>query len=126
MKQLIIIFLFAVLIHPLHIAEARKRNNGIDFRQEMRNLVILISKRARKIKPDFIVVPQNAMELITYNGKSNGRIVQSYLDSINGVGCEELFYGNVKDGVRNSADTTNYFLSYLLVLIQCYIVLAFF
>jgi cysteinyl-tRNA synthetase, unknown class len=89
--------------------------NKINYREEMRKLVIQISSRAKKIKPDFVVVPQNALDLAVYNGKPDGEIAKTYISSIDGVGCEELFYGHNGDGKRTDTETTNYFLNYLLL-----------
>ncbi|MFH0977055.1 MAG: endo alpha-1,4 polygalactosaminidase [Spirochaetota bacterium] len=82
----------------------------------MRKFVELISARAKKINPSFAVVPQNAMDLITYNSKADGGIAKSYLASIDAAGCEELFYGHSEDGKRTAADTTDYFLNYLKIM----------
>ena len=96
-------------------SELKADKSKINYREEMRSLVIRISSRAKKIKPEFIVVPQNAMDLAVYNGKPDGEIVEKYMSSINGTGCEELFYGHEGDGKRTTTDTTNYFLNYLLL-----------
>jgi cysteinyl-tRNA synthetase, unknown class len=90
--------------------------NKLDYSNEMRKLVELISTRAKKINPAFIVVPQNAMDLVTYNSKTDGEIARSYLASIDAAGCEELFYGHSEDGKRTSKDDTDYFLSYLNIM----------
>jgi cysteinyl-tRNA synthetase, unknown class len=94
-------------------SELKADKSRINYREEMRKFVILISSKAKKINPDFAVVPQNAMDLITYNSKPEGEIAHSYMSSIDGIGCEELFYGHNGDGKRTDKDTTNYFLSYL-------------
>ncbi|MCX6334787.1 MAG: hypothetical protein NT092_10885 [Bacteroidia bacterium] len=40
----------------------------LDFKQEMRDFVIGISDYSRLNDPDFIIIPQNGIELITING----------------------------------------------------------
>jgi cysteinyl-tRNA synthetase, unknown class len=85
----------------------------IDHREEMRKFVQLISSRAKKINPHFSVVPQNALDLATYNSKPDGGIAQKYMSSIDGTGCEELFYGHNGDGIKTDKETTDYFLNYL-------------
>ncbi len=105
---LFFIFLFLQFDRPCAFA------SKINYREEMRELVILISKRSREINKDFIIVPQNALELITLNGKHNGKPAYSYISAIDGAGCEELYYGNLDDGLKNPAHTTKYFKNFLL------------
>ncbi len=115
-RNIILIIFILFIINAFFITESselKADKTKINYREEMRNLVIRISSRAKKIKPDFIVVPQNAMDLAIYNGKPDGEIVRSYISSIDGAGCEELFYGHEGDGKRTSKDTTEYFLNYL-------------
>ena len=64
-----------------------------DYRQEMRELVMRISARAKGIDPGFLVVPQNGHELLTWDGTEAGEPVLPYIGAIDGVGREELFYG---------------------------------
>ncbi len=61
-----------------------------DYREEMRDFVIAISNRGEELKPGFIVVPQNGLQLLSTDAIVVG---QSYVDAIDGVGQEELFYG---------------------------------
>ena len=74
---------------------AAKRN----YRQDMRDFVQGISAYAKGIKPSFIVIPQNGHELLTENGEETGRLAVRYLDAIDGVGREDLFYGYDEDDV---------------------------
>ena len=67
--------------------------SNVDFRQEMRNFVQEISAFSRSQKPGFIIIPQNGQELLTGNGDAAGIPQTTYINSINGVGREELFYG---------------------------------
>jgi len=77
----------------------------IDYREEMRNFVIGISQYAKAQNPQFAIIPQNGIELITTNGESNGTLAQSYIQAIDGVGQEDLFYGYTDDNVPTpSAD----------------------
>ena len=70
-----------------------------DYRQEMRELVMRISARAKGIDPGFLVVPQNGHELLTWDGTEAGEPVLPYIGAIDGVGREELFYGYCGDDV---------------------------
>lgn len=86
---------------------------GIDFRQEMRDFVIQISTTAREQDPDFIVIPQNGIELITTDPDADDNLSIPYLDAIDGHGQEDLFYGYKRDDVRTPEEITAYWLNYL-------------
>ncbi|MGE0765673.1 MAG: endo alpha-1,4 polygalactosaminidase [Hyphomicrobiaceae bacterium] len=59
----------------------------------MVSFVAELATIARQKKPNFIVIPQNAEELLTE---------QRYLAMIDGVAKEDLLYGSEGDGERNS------------------------
>jgi cysteinyl-tRNA synthetase len=82
----------------------------------MRELVIAISKEAKKHNPQFLVIGQNALELVTINGKPKGKVAIDYINALDGTGIEELFYGfENNDGVKTPSSVTQYFLSYLAI-----------
>jgi cysteinyl-tRNA synthetase, unknown class len=85
----------------------------LDFRQEMRDFVIGISNYARLSDPDFIIIPQNGIELITLNGEEDGYLSDSYLDAINGHGQEDLFYGYNDDDEATPAEDNSYLRTFL-------------
>lgn len=64
-----------------------------DYREEMRKFVIKISEHGESLKPGFIVIPQNGMQLLTSEGGGNGSASADYIAAIDGCGQEELFYG---------------------------------
>ncbi|WP_237056704.1 endo alpha-1,4 polygalactosaminidase [Microbulbifer sediminum] len=64
-----------------------------NYRIDMRNLVRDISAYARDIEEEFIIVPQGGTELITSDGRSTGTIQGGYLDAVNGLGVQGLFFG---------------------------------
>ena len=70
---------------------------GLDLRQEMREFVIGISANARQRDTDFIVIPQNGIELVSVNGEEGGMPHVAYLAAIDGNGQEDLFYGYDRD-----------------------------
>lgn len=111
-KELFIIMIF--LLVPINRINLIAKSQHINYRHEMRSFVEHISRTARRERPGFIIIPQNGLELITENGKPEGEPVRSYLDAIDGIGCEELFFGYRGDGEVTSPDIRNYFLSYLL------------
>jgi len=79
----------------------------------MRDFVIGISTYAKGINKTFIIVPQNGHELITKNGDENGAPEINYLNAIDGVGREDLFYGYNDDNVPTPVPDRNYMISFL-------------
>lgn len=86
-----------------------------NFRQDMREFVIGISQKAKGVKPDFAIIPQNGIELVTENGEADGSISQAYLNAIDGNGQEDLFYGYDNDDHATPTDVSNYLKSFLNV-----------
>lgn len=58
----------------------------------MIDFVVAISRRAKAINPQFKIVPQNADALLTD---------ANYVRHIDGIGCEDIWYGEDDDGVKN-------------------------
>ncbi|WHI49467.1 endo alpha-1,4 polygalactosaminidase [Microbulbifer sp. MLAF003] len=70
----------------------------VDYDQEMRYLVEDISDYAKGInRDDFIIVPQNGIELITTNTKTNGPVDNAYVNSTDGIAQEAVFFGQNGD-----------------------------
>jgi cysteinyl-tRNA synthetase len=67
--------------------------------KDMVSFVAKIAAAARKINPEFLIIPQNGEGLLKY-GK--------YLSMIDGIGKEDLYYGVAGDGVRNEKDEIAY------------------
>lgn len=112
MKRFLSIFFIILITTSLCNAKA-------DYRQKMRELVVAISKEAKKHNPKFLVIGQNALELVTVNGKPSGKVAQDYINALDATGIEELFYGyENKDGVKTPTKITQYFLSYLKIFSQ--------
>lgn len=59
---------------------------------KMQDFVVNISKYARNFNPNFIIIPQNGIELAFNNLDINMGVNTSYLHAIDGLGIEELFY----------------------------------
>lgn len=86
----------------------------IDYREEMRKFVIGISQYAKAQNPQFAIIPQNGIELITTNGESDGSLATSYVNAIDGVGQEDLFFGyDGKDNVPTPSEDNLYLREYL-------------
>lgn len=58
----------------------------------MQDFVIQIARSARAAKPDFLVIPQNGVELVYVEADRESGFHEQYLQSIDAVGIEELFY----------------------------------
>lgn len=62
----------------------------------MQEFVVNIANKAHEKDADFILIPQNGIELCFNNLSSDEGFCTSYMNAIKGVGIEELFYdGNV-------------------------------
>lgn len=86
---------------------------SLDFRDEMRRFVIEISSYAKSRNRRFAIIPQNGQELLTDSGLASGEVVSDYLNAIEAVGREDLFYGYVNDNERTPADAEAYMIPYL-------------
>lgn len=84
-----------------------------DYRQAMRGFVVRISETARLQDPDFIVIPQNGIELITNGYSAQDKLATTYLHAIDGHGQEDLFYGYTRDNQATPESETDRLLSYL-------------
>ncbi len=79
----------------------------------MRNFVIDISNYAKSMSPGFLIIPQNGQELITIDGESGSNISQSYINSIDALGRENLFYAYDNDNIATPLAETNYMIEFL-------------
>jgi cysteinyl-tRNA synthetase len=102
---------FVLLCSPLLLGQEKK--NTPNFRQEMRDFVIAISKKAKVKKSDFIVIPQNGIELILKKNEEKPALAKNYLQAIDALAQEDLFYGYEEDGEPTPSLETSYFLEYL-------------
>ncbi len=66
-----------------------------ELRQEMIDFVISISEYAKSLDPDFEVIPQNAVGLLAVSEDSaDSGPNTAYLDAIDGLGVEDLWYND--------------------------------
>ncbi len=79
-----------------------------EFKQKMREFVIGISEYSKATKPNFLIVPQNGIELVSSNGDVSGQPHTAYLNAIDANGQEDLFYGYDNDDQATSATDNNY------------------
>ena len=97
MKTLKIISLFIVSFSFFYTSCEKDEDIVPGYRQEMKNFVQSISKYAKKIDSSFLIIPQNGQELVTLGGNEDGLPDTTYLNAIDGVGREDLFYGYYYD-----------------------------
>ena len=69
-----------------------------DAAQEMADLVAAIAAHARARDADFYIFPQNAPELAV--------LVPGYLDSVDGIGQEDIYYGYEEDDQATPLEVT--------------------
>jgi len=95
---ILIVILLEVFIgvSGLYISIAQEYNKN--YKQDMRDFIKNISSYAKNKKKDFIIIPQNGQELLTENGLANDKISIDYINAIDGIGREDLFYGY--DGIN--------------------------
>lgn len=94
MKNTNIHFPFVLLLLVLISAGCSKEKRSNEAALKMQEFVIDISQYARGIDPDFIVIPQNGIEL-AYNDAEpdfSCNLDNSYINAIDGIGIEELYY----------------------------------
>ena len=104
-----------LLIITLSSCNKDKTNlaDDMDYKQKMRDFVIGISVYAKAIKPNFLIVPQNGIELVTQNGETTGQPETAYLNAIDANGQEDLFYGYDNDDLATTAINNNYLKGFL-------------
>jgi cysteinyl-tRNA synthetase len=79
----------------------------------MRDFVINISKYGKLNHADFIIVPQNGIELVTMDGEEEGALNIEYLTAVDGHGQEDLFYGYDHDNQATSTNDNTYLRTFL-------------
>ena len=83
------------------------------YKQKMRDFVIAISNYSKTINPKFNIVPQNGIELISSDGVTLVQTDTAYLNAIDAIGQEDLFYGYDNDNQATPAATTTYLKGFL-------------
>lgn len=76
----------------LFFASCNKEKASEKAGLKMQDFVQEISLKARMTNPDFIVIPQNGIELAYKNLDPQEGLEPNYINAINGVGIEELFF----------------------------------
>jgi cysteinyl-tRNA synthetase, unknown class len=84
-----------------------------EYKQKMRDFVIGISRYAKAKKSDFIIIPQNGIELVSKDGDDNSLPSTEYLNAIDANGQEDLFYGYDNDNEATPGATVDYLKGFL-------------
>ena len=91
---------FLIFLIVLISFSSCKKNNStnplpenMDYKQEMRNFVQDISAYAKAVNPNFAIIPQNGTEIVSTTGNNAGSPEMKYINAIDGIGQEDLFYG---------------------------------
>ncbi len=113
MKKIFFFLFFVGLFFSCGIDSSSNDSEKVNYREEMRNFVESISKYAKDKKENFIVITQNGIELITKNGEPDGEIAKNYVDSLDGVAQEDLFYGYENDNEPTPEEESNYLNDFL-------------
>ncbi len=113
MKKLVNIFISIFLIFTFSSCSSDGNGDEIEYKQKMREFVISICQYARSIHSEFIIIPQNGIELVTENGDEAGELSQEYLNAIDGHGQEDLFFGYDNDDEPTPTESTQYLQTFL-------------
>lgn len=84
-----------------------------DYKQLMRDFVQNISSYAKSYDGNFIIIPQNGGEILTKDCNEDGEISIDYINAIDGVAREDLFYGYSNDNEPTPENERLYMLSFL-------------
>ena len=83
------------------------------YRQKMRQFVIDLSQYSKSVKPQFKIIPQNGIQLSTIDGEINSVPSRKYINAIDGISQEGLFYGYENDDLATPQSISTHFKSYL-------------
>ncbi len=108
MKNTILLILSLFIFSSCNKEDNNNPDNKTEFKQKMREFVIGISQYSKAIHPNFLIVPQNGIELVSSNGDVTGQPDTAYLNAIDANGQEDLFYGYDNDDLATSAADNSY------------------
>lgn len=114
-KRYYLLIAILVLSISCHSDDPETDPISSSYRQEMRNFVQNLSAYAKAINPDFFIIPQNGQELVTDTGEGDGIPNMEYLNAIDAVGREDLFYGYDEDDQATSSADKQHLLDLCLV-----------
>jgi cysteinyl-tRNA synthetase len=83
------ILILLVLVSFLSCSKEKRSNKAAEKMQEF---VVNISNYAKQFNSNFIIIPQNGIELCYNNIEKTEGLNSQFMNAINGIGVEELFY----------------------------------
>jgi len=89
--------------------------------EKMQEFVVSISDYAAGFDEDFIIIPQNGIELAFNNTDLNDGINENYLAAVDGFGVEELFYDGSYSPDGERLDLLHELKTYKKVLVSDYV-----
>jgi cysteinyl-tRNA synthetase len=98
---------FLLLMASCDSTDKNSEIPNLNFREEMRKFVKEISVYSKNINGGFLIIPQNGQELLTLSGEVNGDPAVDYINAIDGVGREDLFYGYDSDNTATPASISD-------------------
>jgi cysteinyl-tRNA synthetase len=104
----IVLSLIGVLLLTSCSSSGDDSSDDTEAKQKMRNFVIGISQYAKGINPNFNIIPQNGIELVSKDGESLDQPSSDYLAAIDANGQEDLFYGYDNDDQKTPAEANSY------------------
>ena len=109
----IILSLIGVLVLTSCSSSGDDSTGDTEAKQKMRDFVIGISQYAKGINPNFNIIPQNGIELVSKDGESLDQPSTEYLNSIDANGQEDLFYGYDNDDQKTPSEAISYLKGFL-------------
>ncbi|SED14685.1 cysteinyl-tRNA synthetase, unknown class [Tenacibaculum sp. MAR_2009_124] len=88
-KNYLLILVMSIVIESCSKIEMKSPENRED---SMREFVVQISQYAKRLKSDFIIIPQNGIELAYTEYHSASTFSTEFTNAIDGFGIEALFY----------------------------------
>ncbi|SHG04609.1 cysteinyl-tRNA synthetase, unknown class [Flavobacterium segetis] len=113
MKILYFTFLVLITFSSCSKNDESTENTVANSKQKMRDFVIGISRYSKAINPKFNIIPQNGIELVSIDGDNTQQKNNEYLNAIDAVGQEDLWYGYDDDNQATPAVTISYLKEFL-------------
>ncbi|RMG79682.1 MAG: hypothetical protein D6707_07690 [Bacteroidetes bacterium] len=86
-KNIILVFILSLL--SMGCSKEKRSNKAAE---KMKKFVIDIARYARSFDSDFIIIPQNGVELAFNELNKDSGIDEEYVSAVDGFGVEELYY----------------------------------
>ncbi|HEY6142944.1 MAG TPA: endo alpha-1,4 polygalactosaminidase [Flavobacterium sp.] len=109
----IMLTLFGILVFTSCSSGGDDGGNDTEAKQKMRDFVIGISQYSKGINPNFNIIPQNGIELVSKDGESLDQPSTEYLNAIDANGQEDLFYGYDNDDQKTPSEAISYLKGFL-------------